>query len=318
MKLLKKTKNKDKNIPVVSTNLSVPTEDNMNYVKYCAKHLQKKMDTYLEQEVDVTHCVDTVQQRSEDSLTQLNSIGDIITNINDNYKEFTQYANRIHEVMDSSDITVNTANHDMNHLTEQLSNSKNQVQDMAKTFEQLESDFSNITDLTNSITGISSRTNLLALNASIEAARAGEAGKGFAVVAEQIRELSSSTASLVHGIEESIQTLYDTLENLQQEMHKTSDMIQNNMDYANNVKNNFNQVKTCTNQVKEVSDHIVQEINTTQKEMQTASNGIDSTRQAINNIHEEIQNLNRKSEIKSVELCEVVDVLQQLNNIANE
>ena len=315
MKLLKKSKTKTVTTPVETSSVQ---EDNMNHVQYCARHLQKKMDTYLEQEVDVTQCVDNVQMRSEASLEELNSIGTVISDINQNYQEFSNYANRIHEVMDASDTTVNEANKDMNHLTEQIADSKNQLQDMANTFAQLETDFNNITDLTNSITGISSRTNLLALNASIEAARAGEAGKGFAVVAEQIRELSASTASLVHGIEDSIQTLYFTLANLQKEIGKTSDMIQNNMDYATNVKKNFNELKKCTNQVKEVSNHIVQEIDNTKSEMQHASDGVDSTRHAIDNIQAEIQNLNRKSELKSVALCEVIDILQQLNNIAKE
>ena len=296
----------------------IPKEDNMKYVQYCSQDLIKKMDTYLEQEVDVTHCVDAVQSRSEISLQELNSIGDTITNISNNYIEFTQSANLIHEAMDTSESTINEANKSMNHLTEQIDGSKKQLQDMAQTFGQLESDFENITELTQSITGISSRTNLLALNASIEAARAGEAGKGFAVVAEQIRELSASTASLVQGIENSIKALYDSLESLQQEMGRTSDLIQNNVEYANNVKNNFNQVKECTYQVKDASNHIIAEINANQSEIDGAVRGVDSTRQSIENIQSEIQNLNKQSELKSVSLCEVVDILHQLKNIAND
>lgn len=57
------------------------------------------------------------------------------------------------------------------------------------------------------ISRISSRTNLLALNASIESARAGEAGRGFAVVASEIGALASNTKQLTDKIQEIIAEL---------------------------------------------------------------------------------------------------------------
>lgn len=311
-------KNKSKQMEQIDKPAAIAeqnTDNNISHVQYGVDVLQKKMNNYMDKEVDITYCMDDIKVHTNSTKEELNAIHQVVDKMNDNYQQFNEYAAEITDAMNQSDETVKKVYDNMEELAAQIENSKGQLSNMVTTFEQVEQDFSNITSLTNSITGISSRTNLLALNASIEAARAGEAGKGFAVVAEQIRELSSSTASLVKGIEESVSTLHGTLENLQQEISKTSDIIQGNVEYAYGVKENFGQIQLCTNQVKEVSGSIVGHIADTNRDMESARQGVDATNRAIETIEAEVSKLNEKSSRKLVEIGEVIDLLQQLHNI---
>ncbi|MCX7679092.1 MAG: methyl-accepting chemotaxis protein [Spirochaetes bacterium] len=72
------------------------------------------------------------------------------------------------------------------------------ITDISRYLETVETTVTTINDIADKI-------NLLALNAAIEAARAGEHGRGFAVVADEVNKLADQTASLVKGIQTTIE-----------------------------------------------------------------------------------------------------------------
>ncbi len=149
--------------------------------------------------------------------------------------------------------------------TNQMASLSAQIEKVLGEFKE---EFLNVKNEIGTIEGITSKTNLLALNASIEAARAGEAGKGFAVVANEIRELSSGTQNSSGRIMDALAHLEETSEKMLEAIAETINLIQVNIDKVSNVDRSVtditNDAKTLGVNIK-IVDSAVKEVETSNK-----------------------------------------------------
>ncbi|WP_459772666.1 methyl-accepting chemotaxis protein [Asaia astilbis] len=83
------------------------------------------------------------------------------------------------------------------------------VHNAVNAMSQIESSFTQISQVIGLIDEIAFQTNLLALNAGIEAARAGDAGRGFAVVATEVRTLAQRSTEGARRVKEMVSSSSD-------------------------------------------------------------------------------------------------------------
>ena len=96
------------------------------------------------------------------------------------------------------------------------------------------------------IRSVANQTSMLALNASIEAARAGEAGRGFAVVATEISSLSTQTNSATGDIDQIIENIVKSVEEVTEAMDKLLEGSRLQNQYVNDTADSFKKIHSST------------------------------------------------------------------------
>lgn len=158
---------------------------------------------------EISKAVEDVAEGSTGMAASISKINENLLEMSNETKDINasvdEIKNQTTAVQDSSKI--------MNDKIKSMQDSSHKMDEgisaISKRIETVNTTVDKVSNIVSVIEEISSKTNLLSLNASIEAARAGDAGKGFAVVAQEIRVLSDNTNTELENIKQIISSLVE-------------------------------------------------------------------------------------------------------------
>ncbi|NUU61057.1 methyl-accepting chemotaxis protein [Paenibacillus agri] len=202
----------------------------------------------------------------------------------------------------------------LDRLQNQMHNITESVTRIADVIQVLNSQISEINEMTNLITDVAEQTNLLSLNASIEAARAGEHGRGFAVVATEIRKLAERTGRSANTIAEHLGSITQSTTQSQIIAQEGQGEVHKGLELMKEAAQSFNQILEST---KNVSMQM-QEISASSQQISASSEEVTASMTELRNVSGEIaKSSDQVSSASELQLQFIQEVAQATESLSH-
>lgn len=303
----KKTEGVLSNVVTISEGMTKGIEVIFQKVEFLKEAASATQSAMKQVTVGSTDTAESVQ----DQLRQTEAIQGKVNQV-------AEASNIMEESMRNTIEALASGNEKVNQLVSQVEASVESSEDAAGKLETLDKYMAEMNSIVELISGITSQTSLLALNASIEAARAGEAGRGFAVVATEISGMATQTkeatehiTNLIHDVSEAITQVVIVIRRMIEE-------IQEEKETTSTTAESFHTIEKSTNVITEHVSNLAVCV----KELENANHEIAESVQTISAISEEVSahaNETYESEVENAGVLEeIAGIAEQLKEYAKD
>ena len=273
--------------------------ENSNKIEKVVNVVQESVHTSNDNAADLSAVTEELSATMEEVGNSANAINKNVDSVRNEVDEIADKSNEINDYTKEMKVSAEKMEND---AQTNMDETRIKVQDILGVMNQAIEDSKSVDQvngLTDEILSISSKTNLLALNASSEAARAGVAGTGFAVVADEIRQLadlSRETASRIQDINAVVtNAVYNLAGNANNVVEYLNESIlpefENFVESGVQYKEKATYIEETMNAFTEKTDALKNEMNEIATSIRTITEAIEEGAEGVNGAAESTQML---------------------------
>ncbi|MGZ4106747.1 MAG: methyl-accepting chemotaxis protein [Tumebacillaceae bacterium] len=267
------------------------------------------------------HSTFIIQELADGADQQVRSVEDAkqsVMQMSAGAEQIAASAQSVSMMATQASVVADEGNQAIQKAVQQMNFISTSVNGSAASIIELGDHASHIGEIVETITGIASQTNLLALNAAIEAARAGEHGRGFAVVADEVRKLAEQSSRSAQEIAAYITTIQAGIEKAVKAMQDGTREVSTGIDVVNVAGESFAQIQES---VHEVAIQI-QGVSAAVQQMSAGTEQVVKSIEEINDVTEQassaMQNVSASTEEQLASMEEITFSASVLSDLAEQ
>ena len=281
-------------------------------------NMSQQMQSGMEDIYGKVENLNSASKLTKDAMSEVGSGTTETANAVQTQMQQTEAIQQKVELVSSAADRINESMQHMEVLVSQVEHSVEKGDSVAGQLETLDKYIEEMHSIVELISGITSQTSLLALNASIEAARACEAGRGFSVVATEISGMATQTKEATVHITELIENISNAISEVVSVVREMIGAINEEKQSTENTANNFSDIQSNTLDIQSN----MEQLNSNIEELKTANEQIVHSIETISAISEEVsahanETMSAQEDNSDV-LNKITDRMQQLIELTKQ